>query len=157
MPWQALLFTLAACLPVRPAPPAPTVRLAIAVETAAGKARADTDEPSPDRPLLRARAGESPQVRWFVQNRDRKNPYPESVFHFFITRQERTGQELPRDAQRGTLLDNAYATELAAGDATTGTCRIQFDEPGVYLVQFELLDRSAARGPFVGVEVQVEP
>jgi hypothetical protein len=157
MPWQALLVTLGALFASRaPNPPPPPVRIAVAVETAAGRGRADTTQPAATRLLVHARAGESPRIRWFVQNRDRKRPTPEAVFHLFITREERAGQDLPRDPQRGTLLDNSYATELAPGDSTTGTCQIPIDEPGIYLVQFELLDRAAIRGLSCAVEIQVE-
>src|SRR5262249_46046065 len=102
------------------------------------------------------RVGEAVQARWFVQNKDRKQPHPQSVYHFFITRIETPGQELPAEPKPGSLLDNSFAEELAAGAATSGTCKLPVSDPGLYRVQFEVLNQLAQRGQFCGVDLKVE-
>src|SRR5262245_43055471 len=124
----SILFSPAQRPPGRPVPrpalPTPPL-IAVAVETAAGKVRLDTAAAAGAAlPLAQARVGEAVQTRWFVQNRDRKNPYPQSVYHFFITRVEAPGQALPPEPKPGSILDNSFAEELAAGASTTGTCKI---------------------------------
>jgi hypothetical protein len=153
----ALLVAVGVFLAPGPAPPREPLLIAVAVETAAGKARADTSQPaSATRPGASARAGEAPRVRWFVQNRIRDRVFPQSVYHFFITRIERPGQELPAEPKPGSVVDNSFAQQLPAGGATMGTCKIPISEPGVYRVQFEVLNRAAVRQQYCGVDLTVE-
>ena len=140
--------------PVRP--PADPLTVAVAVETAAGKVRLETGQAARPLPVAIAKVGEAVQARWFVQNRDRKQAYPQSIYHFFITRIETPGQELPAEPKPGSLLDNTFAEELGAGAGTTGTCKLPISEPGLYRVQFEVLNQLAQRGTFCGVDLKVE-
>jgi hypothetical protein len=154
---RTALFLLAGLLFAPPSkPPADPLTLAVAVETAAGKVRLETGQAARPLPLATARLGEAVQARWFVQNRDRKRPYPQSVYHFFITRIDTPGQELPAEPKPGSLLDNSFAEELAAGGSTSGSCKLPVSEPGLYRVQFELLNQLAQRGQFCGVDLKVE-
>ena len=139
-----------------PAPPEPLL-LAVAVETTAGKVRLDTTGAAGTAvPLARAHVGEAVRARWFVRNKDRKRPYPQSVFHFFITRVEAPGEALPPQPKPGTILDSSFAEELAAGAGTVGTSNLPIHEPGVYRVQLEVLDRLAVRQQACGVDLKVE-
>lgn len=163
---KVFVFALIGVLSAAPSkPPQKTVLLALAVETAAGRVRVDTDQPAPAapaagpraaRPTARARVGELLSIRWFAENRDPKQPLQDTIFHFLVTREDQPGQELPRQPTPGSVADNSYATDLAPRASTTGTCKIPIAEPGTYLVQFETLDRTATRRDSCSVEVRVE-
>src|SRR5262249_40927575 len=118
-------------LPAQPA--ADSLTIAVAVDASGGKVRAETGK-MPARPLARARVGGAPPVRWFVQNKDPGKSSPQSVYHFFTTREERLGQELPREPKRGSLVDNSFAMEIPAAASTVGTCKMPIDAAGIYLV-----------------------
>lgn len=149
-----ILFTSAlALLPAVPAKDPLT--LAVAVESSAGKVRAETGAKG-ERPHASAKLGETPKLRWFLKNPDRKKPYPQSVLHFFVTSLERPGQPLPLAPAVGGLIDNAYAQEIPAGGSTGGTCELPITAAGLYLVQFEILDQVGQRQQFVGIELELK-
>jgi len=152
----SLLVILLALLTGGAPKPADPIYIAVAVTTEAGAARADTDHPGAARPLATAKKGEAPRIRWFVQNRAKNERLPESVFHILVTHIERPGQDLPKDPAPGSLADNSYAADLAVGAAMSGTAKIPIDEPGLYLVQFEILNRRGVRQQRCGVELRVE-
>jgi hypothetical protein len=153
--WSLLLGLALPSARAPKAPPDP-IYVAVVVTTGTGAARADTDHPADARQVAVAKKGEAVRVRWFVRNRQKDERLPESVFHFLITRIDQPGQELAREPAPGSLADNSYASDLAGGAATSGTATIPIDEPGLYLVQFEILNRTGARQQHCGVEVRVE-
>jgi hypothetical protein len=153
---SALLIAFALLAAAAPKPPPDPIYLALSATTPAVSARADTDHPSAARPAARGKKGEPVRIRWFVQNRAKAERLPESVFHFLVTRIDQSGRDLPREPAPGSLADNSYAADLAGGASTGGSARIPIDQAGLYLVQFEILNRAGVRQQHVAVEVTVE-
>jgi hypothetical protein len=142
----------------QPTQPLPT-STSLTVRTAAGEARATVlpGQPSPDpRPLAETKAGVKPQIRWAVRNLDPKRAVRNLVVHFLVTREERAGEPIPASPRQGSLLDSVLGTDLSARQGTTGNYNTAIYEPGVYLVEVELLDPQGNRRQYCAIDLKVD-
>lgn len=146
--------------PPRPAAVvAPTTRIDLVVKTAAGETKASTlptQAPPATRATATARVGETPQIRYRVQNLSATKPVPDLVVHLLVRREEKAGEQIPAGAQKGSILDTVMGTDLAAKRGTSGNYNTAISAPGVYLVELELLDPEGNRRQYCVLELKVE-
>lgn len=153
LPLAALLF---AATPVR----ANHLQMALSVQGTQSEAKSETDHAPPTegvraRPVVKLKAGETLQVRWFVKNVDRA-PVKEMVVHFFVAPEEKAGQKEVPDPRKEAVAENAFAIELAPSASTRGSLRLPIREPGVYLVRIESLYTQRDHEHFTAIDVIVE-
>jgi hypothetical protein len=130
------------------------------VQGTASEGKAETDRTPPadgarTRPVVKLKAGETLQVRWFVKNVDRE-PVKDMVVHFFIAPEEQAGQKAVPDPRKDAVAENAFAIALAVSASTRGTLRLPIRDPGVYLVRIESLYTERDHEHFAAVDVVVE-
>jgi len=140
-------------------PPLPT-SLALIVKAPGGEARAAVDpgkEPGEARPRATLQAGQTPQIRWQVKNTDRRIAVRTIVVHFLVTPQRAAGEPLPRGPQQGRTIDVVLGTDLSPGAVATGNYNTPIHDPGIYLVEIELLDAQGNRRHYCVAELEVVP
>jgi hypothetical protein len=145
--------------PLRKPPPPLSTSIAVTIKTAAGVARDTTPAKgatASTRPLAVLKSGEKPQIRWMIRNIDPKKPIPDIVLHFLVTREQSANEPIPPDPRKGTLMDQVMGTTLAPKGATTGNYNTAIYEPGIYLVQVEVLDDSGRRRQSCALDLRVE-
>jgi hypothetical protein len=156
------LLPLTALLAIIAAPPARAnhLQMALSVQGTQSEAKSETDQsPPPEgvrpRPVVKLKAGETLQVRWFVKNVDRV-PVKDMVVHFFVAPEEKAGQKGVPDPRQEVVAENAFAIELAPGASTHGSLRLPIREPGTYLVRIESLYTQRDHEHFTAIDVIVE-
>jgi len=142
-----------------PPPPPPTTSIALTVKTATGDTRASIGykgKPPETRPAAAIKSGETPEIRWQVRNVDLRKPIKDVVVHFLVTRQKTVNEAIPAAPRKGSLFDQVMGMTLASRAATTGDYNTAIYEPGIYLVEVELLDQAGARQQYCAIDLQVE-
>jgi len=145
--------------PLRKPPPPLTTSIALVVKTAAGEVRtgSPTSSAAPaTRPMAILKSGEKPQIRWAIRNTDARKPIPDVVMHFLVTREQMPNEPIPADPRKGTQIDQVMGMTLAAKGVTTGNYNTPIFEPGVYLVQVEILDATGQRRQQCVLDLKVE-
>jgi hypothetical protein len=136
------------------------LQMVLSVQGTQSAAKGNTDRTPPQegtqpRPVVKLKAGETLEVRWFVKNVDKK-PVDDMVVHFFIAPEEQAGQKSVPDPRKEVTAENAFAIGLAPSASTHGTLRLPIHEPGVYLVRIESLFTQRDHEHFAAVDVVVE-
>jgi hypothetical protein len=145
--------------PLRKPPPPLSTSIALTIKTATGETRDNTPAAgavAAARPVAVLKSGEKPQIRWSIRNTDPKKPIPDVVLHFLVTREQSANEPIPVDPRKGTLMDQVMGTTLAPKGATTGNYNTAIYEPGIYLVQVEILDDSGQRRQSCALDLKVE-
>jgi hypothetical protein len=65
-------------------------------------------------------------------------------------------EPIPSNPRKGKLMDQVMGMTLAAKGATTGNYNTAIYEPGVYLVQVEILDADGQRRQSCALDLKVE-
>src|SRR5436305_14913116 len=117
--------------------------------------RSPPPEGTRTRPVVRLKAGQPLQVRWFVKNAGSALLH-DLVVHFFVAREERAGQKTVPDPRRGTVAENAFAIELAPGASTHGSLQLPISEAGFYLVRIESLNSEHDHEHSAAIDVEVD-
>lgn len=145
--------------PLRKPPPPLTTSIALTIKTASGETR-DASPAAGAAPATRlvamVKSGEKPQIRWAIRNTDAKQPIPDIVMHFLVTREQMPNEPIPTDPRKGTLMDQVMGMTLAPKGATTGNYNTAIYEPGIYLVQVEILDATGQRRQQCVLDLKVE-
>lgn len=143
-----------------PPPPPPTATsIALTVKTAAGDTRASIafkGKPPERRALATMKSGEVPEIRWMVKNVDLRKPIKDVVVHFLVTREQTPNEAVPSGPRKGSVMDQVMGMTLAAKGATTGDYNTAIYEPGLYLVEVELLDPNGFRQQYCALDLKVE-
>ncbi len=113
--------------------------------------------PGATRPLLTIRSGESPRLQWRVINTDRRARVESLAVHFLIVRMESAGEAVPPEPRKGSHADSVLGTEIPPGGKVEGSHNTAMFDPGVYLVEVELLDPTGNRRHYGVLEVKVTP
>lgn len=145
--------------PLRKPPPPLTTSIALAIKTAAGESRdanPAAGAAASTRPIAVLKSGEKPQIRWSIRNTNASKPIPDVVMHFLVTREQMPNEPIPADPRKGTLMDQVMGMTLAAKGATTGNYNTAIYEPGIYLVQVEILDATGQRRQSCVLDLRVE-
>ena len=145
-------------LPGAALPPV-TTSIALVVKTGSGETRATVapqDKREVQRPIAAIKAGEKPQIRWQVRNIDPKKPTPDVALHFLVHREKEAGAAIPDQPQKGSLADQVLGTDLPPKGSTGGNYNTAIYEPGVYLVEVELLTPQGDRRQYVAIDLKVE-
>jgi hypothetical protein len=146
-------------LPAAPLAPL-TASIRLTMKTAAGMVEVTAAGAKPQaqpRPMLTLKTGEQPQVRWQIRNTDLKKAVPSVVVHFLVNREGAAGAPIPAGPQKGSYQDSVLGTDLPPKGGTSGEYATAVYEPGVYLVEIEILDEEGNRRMFCAVDLKVEP
>jgi hypothetical protein len=145
-------------VPPRTAPPLP-VAVFLTARTSGGEVRVSAPPPPADsgaRPQLTLRSGEKPDIRWTVRNTHPRSKIMNLAVHFLIKREQAEGERVPSGPpQPEYYADTLIGTDLSAKGSTTGSFNTAIYEPGVYLVEVELLDPQGNRRQFCVLEIKV--
>ncbi len=145
-------------LPRPKAPPRPPTSIALVIKAGGREVRTTVlprQPPPARRSTAQAVAGETPQVRWMVQNEGQKTPLRSVVVHFLIHRIEEPNQPLAEEPQKGSFADQVLGTDLKPRGKTTGNYNTPIYTPGVYLVELELLDPTGTRLQYAALDLTV--
>lgn len=108
------------------------------------------------RPVLRVKAGEPVEFRWFLKNAS-KAKLVNVVVHFFVVKAEQVGQKEPPDPRMvPPVVENASAVDLAPKESIDGVVRTPVMNPGVYLARIETLNSDPKHEHFAAVDLVVE-
>ncbi len=134
------------------------------VFTADKAAQASMDSTPPiggvnPRPVLKIKSGDTFRVTWRLKNSSPHGPLKGVGIHFFVVREEKTGQKpVPDPAGSAGVLDTSVTTDMVYGAATTGSAKLKITEPGSYLVrlQSEGTHDESGHEHFSAVDVEVQ-
>jgi hypothetical protein len=101
------------------------------------------------------KSGETPQIRWQVRNADPK-PVRDVVVHFLVTSVPNAGSTVPAAPRKGSVMDQVMGLTLTGKGATNGTYNTAVYQPGIYLVEVELLDPEGNRRQYCALDLKVE-
>jgi hypothetical protein len=144
--------------PTAAPPPLPTA-LSLVVQTPSGEQRLNLKSKQGvpgSRPAATLKAGEKPQIRWLVSNQDPKNAVRNLVVHFLVTREADTNEAIPATPRKGSQMDQVLGTDLSVKGSTSGNYNTAIHEPGIYLVEVELLDPEGNRRQYAAIDLKVE-
>lgn len=142
-----------------PPPPPTTTSIALTIKTSAGDTRANIafkGKPPETRATATMKSGEIPEIRWMVRNVDFRKPIKDVVVHFLVTRAQKPNEPIPSGPRKGSAMDQVMGMTLAPKGATTGDYKTALFEPGIYLVEVELLDPSGYRQQYCALDLKVE-
>jgi hypothetical protein len=90
------------------------------------------------RPIVDAKVGEPIRVAWQMKSGFPHGIMKEVTIHFFVVREEQTGQKpVPDPNSPAGLVDNSFVMDFAPKKAATGSLRMKILEPGTYLVRVQ--------------------
>jgi len=128
--------------------------LQITVAVTAGERKAETRQtrqsPAPDPPAPRevfhAESGEPLSVRWQVTNHAQNTKFNDVLVHFFVAREEKTGQHAVPKLTKNVLYEGALTMDFAPKNSAQWQFDLNITAPGSYLLRVETIGLSQAYG-----------
>src|SRR5207302_9941534 len=94
------------------------------------------------RAILQATAGEPITVTWTLRSLDAKTTVPDVLVHFFVARENATGQrELPKLDEK-VVVESALTMDFKPNDRAKGNVTFAVATPGSYLLRLETIGAS---------------
>ena len=162
-PWLALIAVAAVSqlprIPKRPRAPQPLpVSLTLSALGSGGEqtVRFLPGKPNPGRPVLSARTGDRPLIRYTVANLDAAKGVGSIVVHFLIHKIGEVGEAIPDNPRKGSFQDTVVGLELGPSRTVKGQSATPIDEAGIYLIELEILDDQGSRRQIAAADLRVE-
>jgi hypothetical protein len=76
-------------------------------------------------------------VHWTLTSTETKETFKDVVVHFFVVKEEKTGQEAVPKLDKQVEVESALTMDFKPADKAQGEQTFQIDKPGVYLVRLE--------------------
>ena len=91
------------------------------------------------RSIIEVKAGERIMVKWKLTNIDSKESAKDVTVHFFVVKEEATGQRTLPNLKKDVVAESALSMDFAPKDKSEGQLNFVIDRPGSYLVRLETM------------------
>lgn len=121
---------------------------------------ANVDQTPPEwgknpRPVLKVRPGEPVKVQFILTNVYPHKTLENVVVHFFVVRQEKTGQKEIPDLKGDVILESAFDMDFKPGGKAGQRTTFKIAEPGIYLVRVETRNTQSDHEHFAAIDLVV--
>jgi hypothetical protein len=97
----------------------------------------DADAKPVARDVLMVKTGDAITVKWALSNTDPKVAAKDVLVHFFVVKEEKTGQATVPKLTKDLAAESALTMDFQPQDKAEGTVTFAIDKPGSYLVRLE--------------------
>jgi hypothetical protein len=91
----------------------------------------------PARDVLMVKTGDAITVKWGLGNTDPKVAAKDVLVHFFVVKEEKTGQATVPKLTKDVAAESALTMDFQPQDKAEGAVTFAIDKPGAYLVRLE--------------------
>jgi hypothetical protein len=125
-----------------------------------GDVRAHVDQTPPEwgknpRPVLKVRPNEPVKVQFMLTNIYPHKTLENVVVHFFVVREEKTGQKEIPDLKGDVVVESAFDMDFKPGGKAGQRTTFKIAEPGVYLVRVETRNTQSDHEHFAAIDLVV--
>jgi hypothetical protein len=120
------------------------------------------DQTPPDwgknpRPVLKVRPNEPVKIQFMLTNVYPHKTLENVVVHFFVVREEKTGQKELPDLKGEVVLESAFDMDFKPGGKAGQRTSLRIAEPGSYLIRVETRNTQSDHEHFAAVDLVVAP
>jgi hypothetical protein len=107
------------------------------------------------RPVLKVRSDEPVKVQFLLTNVYPHKTLENVVVHFFVVREEKTGQKEIPDLRGEVVLESAFDMDMKPGGKAGQRTTFKINEPGAYLVRVETRNTQSDHEHFAAIDLVV--
>ena len=113
----------------------------------------------PPRPVVELTSDEAVRVSWHAANTSRSETFPDVLVHFFVVREEKTGQAEVPPLTKDVTYEGALTTDFKPGDSADWQWMLKIHEPGSYLLRVETVGMEKQHGHdhYAAMDLLVQP